>query len=187
MPEVQLEKVDGGIRRQPTSVVEKVGAPDGALRMEPSFGVGEKHHALRLFDEMSQYRNQLVVDKLHADLSISPTEANVLFEDVKRFIALCVTTPQPLAPPRIVDQAWHQFILTTRDYFYFCDRHCGRYVHHQPADPFAAAKDYSAERRRTRLLAEAVFGTLSPNWNESETGAKCTHNCGTGDIGVPIA
>jgi hypothetical protein len=96
-------------------------------------------------------------------------------------MALCASTTLPLAPPRIVDQAWHHFILQTQDYARFCDEYCGRYIHHQPADPFAEGKDYGAYRSRTRELAETVFGSLSQNWGEGLGSGSCTHNCGTGD------
>jgi hypothetical protein len=35
-------------------------------------------------------------------------------------------------PSRAVDDAWHAFILTTRDYTAFCARAFGRYLHHTP-------------------------------------------------------
>ena len=35
-------------------------------------------------------------------------------------------------PSRVVDDAWHEFILMTRLYHQFCDRAFGRYLHHTP-------------------------------------------------------
>jgi hypothetical protein len=37
-------------------------------------------------------------------------------------------------PSRIVDDAWHAFILDTRAYEYFCAEAFGRFVHHTPAE-----------------------------------------------------
>lgn len=35
-------------------------------------------------------------------------------------------------PSRVVDDAWHEFILMTRVYHQFCDGAFGRYLHHTP-------------------------------------------------------
>lgn len=37
-------------------------------------------------------------------------------------------------PSRVVDDAWHAFILDTRAYEHFCAQAFGRFVHHTPAD-----------------------------------------------------
>jgi hypothetical protein len=81
----------------------------------------------------------------------------------------------------VVDQAWHEFILFTKEYARFCKEYCDRFIHHQPADPFTEMKDFGAERRRTRDFAEAVFAPLSASWDETPGDGSCTHNCGTGD------
>lgn len=141
----------------------------------------EGSEARFLFEGMTRYRNDLLINKLCASLSLSKRDANLLFDDLKRFIALCATEFEPLAPPRVVDEGWHYFILQTKDYAAFCDEFCGRFIHHQPADPAAEVRDYTSDRRRTRERAATVFGTLSGNWDELLTGGKCTHNCGTGD------
>lgn len=36
-------------------------------------------------------------------------------------------------PSRVVDVAWHEFILHTRDYKAFCDKAFGKFLHHTPA------------------------------------------------------
>lgn len=176
--EVLLEETDIENRKQTISVIKKSQVPAGAIYMDRRFDVRERQQALALFDKMGEHRSDLLINKLRSDLSLSAEDAIVLVDDVKRFLALCLASPQPLAPPRVVDQGWHQFILCTKDYAKFCDEICGRFVHHEPADPYTEAKDFGADRRRTRELAEAVFGTLSANWDEYATGGRCTHNCG---------
>ena len=66
-----------------------------------------------------------------------------------------------------------------KPYANFCNEYCGRYIHHEPSDPFNLNKDYRAERQKTFELAQAVFGELSKNWHETSAG--CTHNCTNGD------
>jgi hypothetical protein len=36
-------------------------------------------------------------------------------------------------PSKLVDEAWHEFLLFTREYAEFCQRAFGRFLHHQPA------------------------------------------------------
>ena len=36
-------------------------------------------------------------------------------------------------PSKAVDEAWHEFIVMTRDYAAFCQRAFGQYLHHRPA------------------------------------------------------
>ena len=43
----------------------------------------------------------------------------------KRFISM---------PSQVVDVAWHEFILFTREYESFCNRALGRFLHHTPAE-----------------------------------------------------
>jgi hypothetical protein len=37
-----------------------------------------------------------------------------------------------LSPSPIVDEAWHQFILFTREYAEYCNSVAGRFIHHEP-------------------------------------------------------
>lgn len=37
-------------------------------------------------------------------------------------------------PSQVVDVAWHEFILFTREYRQFCSRGLGRFLHHTPAE-----------------------------------------------------
>jgi hypothetical protein len=176
--EILLEETDVLNRRQTISVIKMADAPTDVIYMDRRFDTAERP-AKALYKQMRGYQNDLMINKLQSDMKLSPVNAADLFEDVKRFIALCATTPDPLGLSRKIDQAWHTFILLTKDYAKFCDKYCGRYIHHTPSDPFGVGKDYLAERRKTYDLAHAMFGPLSSNWNDSPAG--CTHNCTNGD------
>lgn len=138
------------------------------------------HPAYVRFERMSGYQHPVLRNKLQADLGLTPEQADALFEDVKRFLALCVSTPQSLAPTKTLDKGWHAFILFTKDYAQFCKDYCGRYVHHQPEDPFAKVKDYVSVRH-TRELAELIFGNLSPNWFGKDAQTCQGKDCSPGD------
>lgn len=49
-----------------------------------------------------------------------------------RFMSLTLLTEEKIVPSPLVDEFWHQFILYTRDYAEFCEKHFGRFIHHDP-------------------------------------------------------
>ena len=77
--------------------------------------------------------------------------------------------PRPV-PSVAVDAAWHAFILHTRDYIDYCERHYGRYLHHVPDPPEPDDADAAAQRSSqmdsayayllTRVRMKRRFGEL---------------------------
>lgn len=49
-----------------------------------------------------------------------------------QFAVLLHLTDQSISPSDVIDEYWHQFILFTKAYHAWCEKHFGRYVHHQP-------------------------------------------------------
>lgn len=134
--------------------------------------LSEIENARSVFERMRNYENPVLLNKMQAELALAPAEAQILFEDVKKFLALSAGGKRPFAPPHLVDEGWHLFILFTRDYELFCKEYFGHFVHHVPEDPFSATKDYESIPRTFRIAA-AVFGDLSRNWGLSGEAAKC--------------
>ena len=52
-------------------------------------------------------------------------------------------------PSRVVDVAWHEFILHTRDYDWFCKQAFGHYFHHNPFSKEMSSKDMTESLQRT--------------------------------------
>lgn len=78
-----------------------------------------------------------------------------------------------LVPSPQVDAAWHAFILHTRPYSEFCERHHGGYVHHDVAPPDAPEGDPGAllDYLVTRVLIGRRYGPIDEaawplNWGE---------------------
>ena len=55
---------------------------------------------------------------------------------LKQYFEVCRRAGKKMVsmPSQVVDEAWHQFILYTRDYKQFCDNGLGRFLHHVPAE-----------------------------------------------------
>ncbi len=96
--------------------------------------------------EILQYKNVKVIrtfQKLH---KIDNSEAELIFEDMLRWLWLCKMhdsklkknpniTPTKLdlySPMKEIDEMWHSFILYTKDYEFFCKKYLGTFIHHEP-------------------------------------------------------
>lgn len=103
---------------------------------------------LSKLDEILNYENQPVVKRFQKEFPAKADQAENLFKDLLRFFwgtrrhALDRKT-NPDNPNlefvyimdedmRDIDQMWHIFLLYTRDYMEFCQKHFGEYLHHQP-------------------------------------------------------
>lgn len=61
-------------------------------------------------------------------------------------------------PSQVVDAAWHEFILFTRNYRDFCHRALGRFLHHTPAEAMRSPTEAQEGIRRTWRLSCAREG-----------------------------
>ncbi len=59
-------------------------------------------------------------------------------------------------PSQVVDDAWHEFILFTRQYDKFCQHGFGRFLHHTPAEAMRSPTDATDGIRRSWRLACAL-------------------------------
>ncbi len=54
-------------------------------------------------------------------------------------------------PSQVVDVAWHEFILHTREYHWFCHRAFGCYFHHHPFSKAVSSQEIQTSLQRTWL------------------------------------
>ena len=65
-------------------------------------------------------------------------------------------------PSQAVDDAWHEFILFTRNYKDFCQRGLGRFLHHVPAEAMSAPTQAQDGIKRSWRLA-CKHEAIDPN------------------------
>jgi hypothetical protein len=68
---------------------------------------------------------------------LSPSARAEVLEGLGDWFAVCQLTRLRwfvAMPSRGVDDAWHELILFTREYVWFCRGAFGRYLHHAPAE-----------------------------------------------------
>lgn len=86
---------------------------------------------------------------------LSDDELDLVFEALREYFHLCRKAGRRLLamPSQVVDVAWHEFILFTRNYEAFCRRALGRFLHHTPTEAMSSPTMASDGIRRTWRLA----------------------------------
>lgn len=89
-----------------------------------------------------------------------PDDAESLMTEYLRFMAIKIREKDAYgkraAPSKMIDEMWHAHILSTKEYFAFCERHNdGEYLHHDPS-----MVDVPSRYRLTRTLYIELFDEL---------------------------
>lgn len=85
-------------------------------------------------ERLEQELLERVIWRLVEQDGISEEDARVLRLEFLRFFSLAFVTDAVISPSPLVDKFWHAFILHTKDYEAFCQRHLGKFLHHEPKD-----------------------------------------------------
>ena len=67
---------------------------------------------------------------------LSSDQVSLALDGLREFFYACQRASKVMMamPSQVVDVAWHEFILSTRDYEQFCQHAFGRFLHHTPAE-----------------------------------------------------
>lgn len=93
------------------------------------------------------YKNDAIVDRFlgHYDVEVQLAEA--FFIETKKWLWLCGRAHADRQRGAIdfrliideylifIDEMWHNLILFTKEYDYFCRSFCGAFIHHNPTPP----------------------------------------------------
>lgn len=140
-----------------------------------------------LMDRVLGYEHPEFLRRLQHKLDLTPEQAEEMFSDLKKFLYLCGTAKVTygMVPSKPIDNAWHEFIIYTRDYIAFCKQFFGEYIHHIPKNYAIGDPDGRAYAANTYVLAEKTFGQLSLNWGASaEDAAGGEKDCSRGVNGL---
>lgn len=120
-----------------------------------------------LLDRVLAYQNAEFIERLKDKLSLTHEEAEVLFVDMKQFLTMSASRHGQWSPPPQIDAAWHEFVLYTKDYDFFCKEMFGRYMHHIPRSYLSA--NSKGGTWATIHVAREMFGDLNKNWDVPES------------------
>ena len=98
----------------------------------------------------------LLRQKISMACKVEQEMVSDLFADVLRFLACAAWLKERITPTKIIDDAWHEFILFTRMYANFCEEKFGRFIHHTPDS------DGEANRAQFRTF-EAIYTEVFPD------------------------
>ena len=114
-----------------------------------------------------------------------PEDAEVLLTEYLKFMRIKIEgkATDKCAPPRRIDEMWHAHILSTNQYFAFCDRHnSGVYIHHDPSLENVPTRYELTLRRYAELFGyipkDECIWPLPEEQSESEDGDHYDPSCG---------
>jgi len=84
----------------------------------------------------------------------------LVFEGLRQYFRMCLAGQAQMVamPSQVVDDAWHEFILFTRQYQKFCTQGLGRFLHHTPAEAMPSPQTASDGIKHAWRLACADEG-----------------------------
>jgi hypothetical protein len=116
-------------------------------------------------DTILDYDWRSLVYALQKSKTIPDRQINEAILELKKFFILILENNEPLAVvSKIVDEAWHQFILCTEEYGKFCSVYFGRYIHHRVNTPLTPVPSVAV--RNTVSLYRKRFGEMPKIWFE---------------------
>ena len=87
--------------------------------------------------------------------TLKHNDCTQVFDALKTYFWICGRNKNGMAsmPSQIVDDAWHEFILWTREYSMFCEKAFGFFLHHTPAQAMTSPTQAQDGIQRTWRLA----------------------------------
>lgn len=89
---------------------------------------------------------------------LTADQVAMVFQCLRDYFRISHTAKKRMVamPSQVVDDAWHEFILSTRSYDEFCNKAFGRFLHHTPAEAMPTPTSAKEGIKRTWRLACAM-------------------------------
>lgn len=86
---------------------------------------------------------------------LSNDQLDLVFKALREYFQICYLANKKMVamPSQVVDDAWHEFILSTRFYVEFCNKALGRFLHHTPTEAMSSATSAEQGIKRAWRLA----------------------------------
>ncbi len=87
--------------------------------------------------------------------ALTQTQEHQVFEGLRQWFMVCNRAENRFVsmPSQVVDDAWHAFILFSRNYEHFCRKAFGRFLHHTPAEAMTDQTTATDGIKRTWRIA----------------------------------
>jgi hypothetical protein len=156
-------------------------SPAGPLGVLAASSLSQEQ--LDMLDAIEREDLWFVQERLEAKHGLSKAQAADAIDGLRRYMALIGLGYRGLGMVGpTVDQAWHEFILFTREYAAFCRKAFGEFIHHVPR----TSRDTGVPDGGARFAAayEEVFGERPAVWRVASTAVEPGNDpsgCGTED------
>lgn len=105
------------------------------------------------------YQHPDLIERLVQKLEMPKEQAEAAFLGLKQFLYIAGTMVGTFSPQsQDVDEAWHNFMLFSKDYAKFCQTNFGHFIHHQPHTKEMRLQDPGAGRHITASALMDEFG-----------------------------
>ncbi|OEE67590.1 hypothetical protein A1OO_17760, partial [Enterovibrio norvegicus FF-33] len=86
---------------------------------------------------------------------LTDRDLTLVIDGLKDYLTICnqANKKQVAMPSQVVDVAWHEFILFTKEYQLFCDKAFGRFLHHTPTEAMSSPTSAQEGIKRAWRLA----------------------------------
>lgn len=81
---------------------------------------------------INSYQNPSLIERYSNKENVNTENAKLHFTALKKFLKLSSDTSRPCFPSKDIDEIWHNFILFTKDYQFFCNNYLNKFIHHIP-------------------------------------------------------
>lgn len=96
----------------------------------------QKRKAQRVFIGTYRFNKAIKTKVLQRYPHLTNENLSLVIDGLKEYFFLCHKGNKRMVamPSQVVDVAWHEFILFTREYQVFCEKAFGRFLHHTPTE-----------------------------------------------------
>lgn len=115
----------------------------GLLFLWSLFSTNKNSQAQLDFIQSFRFSSALVARLQKKYPNLTDVQIALVFQGLRDYFAIChkANGSKIAMPSRIVDEAWHEFILFSRDYAEFCQDAFGHLLHHNPSTPLTTLTD----------------------------------------------
>lgn len=118
------------------------------------------------------YSNPELVYYFANKQSISLSESEELFEELKKWLWLCSQLDEEsdtvflFKENNILDIYWHTFLLFTEDYLNFCQKYLGGVIYHKPEPLITSISQQARVAKGDKTLIKENLKVLKTSMNE---------------------
>ncbi|ESN40835.1 glycine-rich domain-containing protein [Klebsiella variicola] len=108
------------------------------LQQEINSNISTGPLSVSVLEKIMEYQNDDLIHKFCKEWDVTREQARDIFEETKKFLYLAATCQTQCVnitvhqQIQVIDEMWHTFVLFTDQYYHFCEKYLGGFLHHFP-------------------------------------------------------